>query len=46
MNLLSSFFGFMPAQLLRSSLELFAHEVMPRFAATTTGVQPATGQPA
>jgi alkanesulfonate monooxygenase SsuD/methylene tetrahydromethanopterin reductase-like flavin-dependent oxidoreductase (luciferase family) len=30
-NLLSSFFGLMPNHLLRSSLELFAHEVMPRF---------------
>jgi alkanesulfonate monooxygenase SsuD/methylene tetrahydromethanopterin reductase-like flavin-dependent oxidoreductase (luciferase family) len=33
-NLLSSFFGIMPNHLLRSSLELFAHEVMPRFAST------------
>ena len=31
-NLLSSFFGLMPDNLLQSSLELFAHEVMPRFA--------------
>ncbi|SPM33291.1 flavin-dependent oxidoreductase [Mycobacterium rhizamassiliense] len=31
-NLLSSFFGYLPAQLLDSSLELFAGEVMPRFA--------------
>lgn len=31
-NLLSSFFGNMPEPLLRSSLDLFSREVMPRFA--------------
>ncbi len=46
MNLLSSFFGIMPNYLLRSSLELFAHEVMPRFARTRLGVRAAAGQPA
>ncbi|BBZ49877.1 luciferase [Mycobacterium heidelbergense] len=33
-NLLSSFFGFLPAELLDGSLELFATEVMPRLAAS------------
>jgi alkanesulfonate monooxygenase SsuD/methylene tetrahydromethanopterin reductase-like flavin-dependent oxidoreductase (luciferase family) len=31
LNLLSSFFGFLPQPLLRRSLELFASEVAPRF---------------
>jgi alkanesulfonate monooxygenase SsuD/methylene tetrahydromethanopterin reductase-like flavin-dependent oxidoreductase (luciferase family) len=39
-NLLSSFFGLMPSPLLRSSLELFAHEVMPRFAAQPDAAAP------
>jgi alkanesulfonate monooxygenase SsuD/methylene tetrahydromethanopterin reductase-like flavin-dependent oxidoreductase (luciferase family) len=38
LNLLSSFFGIMPNHLLRSSLELFAHEVMPRFAPASAGL--------
>ena len=42
-NLLSSFFGLMPEHLLTGSLELFAREVMPRFAATPPRVQPSTG---
>lgn len=41
-NLLSAFFGIMPQKLLRSSLELFAHEVMPRFVPARADAQPAT----
>jgi len=43
-NLLSPFFGLMPEHLLRSSLELFAHEVMPSFAIVRAGAEPVTSQ--
>lgn len=42
-NLLSSFFGIMPGQLLQSSLTLFAREVMPRFAPIGAALQAAAG---